>query len=114
MEGARGAAALPPGPVEPGTLSLWMDLFSLDSVIFYFDYSDLQLFAIFIFEVDFSETYLMTSAENSVLEPPRFWGEDTPRTPLQGSLVPLALAIMPSPSPPPPPVTKNLATSLTP
>ena len=56
MEGARGAAALPPGPVEPGTLSLRMDLFSLDSVIFYFDYSDLQLFAIFIFEVDFSET----------------------------------------------------------
>ena len=93
MEGARGAAALPPGPVEQGTLSLWMDLFSLDSVISYFDYSDLQLFAIFIFEVDFSETYLMTSAENSVLEPPRFWGEDTPRTPLQGSLVPLALAI---------------------
>ena len=29
----------------------------------YFDYSDLQLFAIFIFEVDFSETYLMTTAE---------------------------------------------------
>ena len=56
MEGARGAAALPSGPVEPGTLSLRMDLFSLDSVIFYFDYSDLQLFAIFIFEVDFSET----------------------------------------------------------
>ena len=38
-----------------------MDLFSLDSGIFY--YSDLQLFAIFIFEVDFSETYLMTTAE---------------------------------------------------
>ena len=33
----------------------------------YFDYSDLQLFAIFIFEVDFSETYFMTSAENSGL-----------------------------------------------
>ena len=34
----------------------------------YFDYSDLQLFAIFIFEVYFSETYLMTSAENSNFE----------------------------------------------
>ena len=32
----------------------------------YFDYSDWQLFAIFTFEVDFSETYFMTSAENSV------------------------------------------------
>ena len=42
----------------------------MDGVVFYrlslyFDYSDLQLFAIFIFEVDFSVTYLM-SAENSV------------------------------------------------
>ena len=49
----------------------------------YFDYSDLQLFAIFRFEVDFSETYLMTSAKNSVLERPNlkiFWGR-TPRDP---------------------------------
>ena len=108
MEGARGAAALPPGPVEPGTLSLWMDLFSLDSVIFYFDYSDLQLFAIFIFEVDFSETYLMTSAENSVLEPPnlKILGGGYPQTPPK-RLLPSALAIMP-----PPPVTKNLTTDL--
>ena len=82
MEGAREAAAPsgpppPPGPVEPGTLTFWMDLFSLDSVIFYFDYSDFKLFAIFIFEVDFSWTYLMTNAENSVSEPPNlknFWG----------------------------------------
>ena len=54
----------------------------------YFDYSDLQLFAIFIFEVDFSVTYLMTSAENSVWEPPNPVEEDTPRNsqaPLQGS-----------------------------
>ena len=36
----------------------------------YFDYSDLQLYAIFIFEVDFLKTYLVTSAENSVSEPP--------------------------------------------
>ena len=46
-----------------------MDLFSLDSCS-YFDYSDLQLFAIFIIEVDFLETYLMTSIENSISEPP--------------------------------------------
>ena len=50
----------------------------------YFDYSDLQMFAIFIFEVYFSETYLMTSAENSISEPANlkiFQGEDTPRPP---------------------------------
>ena len=71
----------------------------------YFDYSDLQLFAIFIFEVDFSETYLMTSAENSISEPPNLkilGGRITPDSPTR--LVPLALAIMP-------PVTKNLAPS---
>ena len=43
---------------------------SVDGFVFfrlsYFDNSDLQLFAIFIFEVDFSEPYLMTSAENSI------------------------------------------------
>ena len=50
----------------------------------YFDYSELQLFAIFIFEVDFSETYLMTSAENSISERPNFkifLRADTPRPP---------------------------------
>ena len=50
----------------------------------YFDYSDLQLFAIFIFEVDFSEIYLMTSAEKIAflsLRIENFLGEDTPRTP---------------------------------
>ena len=64
----------------------------------YFDYSDLQLFAIFIFEADFSETYVMTSAENSVSEPPNlknFW-EETPRPPYKV----------------PHPRTKNLATAL--
>ena len=55
----------------------------------YFGYSDLQLFAIFIFEVVFSETYLVTSAENNVLDPPNlnfffFCGGDR-QTPLQGS-----------------------------
>ena len=71
----------------------------------YFDYSDLQLFAIFIFEVDFSETYFMTSAENSGLGASKYenlLGEDTdPPT----RFVPSALAVMPR-------VTKNLATSL--
>ena len=43
---------------------------SVDGFVFfklgYFGYSDLQLLAIFIFDVDFSETYLMASAENNV------------------------------------------------
>ena len=56
----------------------------------YFDYSNLELFAIFIFEFDFSETYLMTSAENSISEPPNF-----PDPPTR--LLPSALAIMPPP-----------------
>ena len=48
----------------------------------------------------------MTSAENSISEPPNlkiFLGEDTPRPPTR--LVPSALAIMPL-------VTKNLTTAL--
>ena len=70
--GARGAAA-------PWTY--WTrHIKSVDGSVFfrlsYFNYSDLQLFAIFIFEVDFSETYPMTSAENSV---------EHPQTTLQGS-----------------------------
>ena len=72
----------------------------------YFDYSDLQLFAIFIFEVYFSETYLMTSAENSISEPPNlkiFSGRIPPGPPTR--LVPSPLAIMP-------PVTKNLPAAL--
>ena len=69
---ARGAAA-------PWTY--WTrHIKSVDGSVFfrlsYFNYSDLQLFAIFIFEVDFSETYPMTSAENSV---------EHPQTTLQGS-----------------------------
>ena len=63
-----------PGRVEPDISSLWMDLFSLDSLIFV---------------VDFSDTYLMTNAENSVLELPNFkifWGRIPPYPhPLQGS-----------------------------
>ena len=82
----------------------------MDGVVFfrlsYFDYSDLQLFAIFRFEVDFSETYLMTSAKNSVSEPPNlkiFWGR-TPRDPTTRR-VPSALELMR-------PVTKNLVSAL--
>jgi len=61
----------------------------------YFDYSDLQLFAVFIFEVDFLETYLMTSAENSVREPPNLkisWGRIFPDPPTR--LMASALAKM--------------------
>ena len=32
--GGGKEGSCPPGPVEPDTLSLWMDLFSLDSLIF--------------------------------------------------------------------------------
>ena len=65
---------------------------SLDGFVFfrlsYFDYRELQLFAILIFEVDFSETHLMTSAENSInwsLQIWKFSGREYPHTPLQGS-----------------------------
>ena len=82
----------------------------MDGIIFfrisYFDYSDSQLFTIFIFEVDFSETSLMKSAENSISEPPNltiFWARIPPDLPTR--LVPSALAIMA-------PVRKNLATAL--
>ena len=53
------------------------------------------MFTIFIFEVDFSDTYLMTSAENSISEPPNlriFWGRICPDLPTR--LVPSVLAIM--------------------
>ena len=49
----------------------------------------------------------MTSAENSVSEPPNlkiYLGKDTPRSPYKARV--FGLAIMPSP------VTKNLATAL--
>ena len=39
-----------------------------------------------LFEVDFSETYLMTSAENSISEPPNFLGQDTTRPPYKTGL----------------------------
>ena len=75
---------------------------SVDGFVFfrlsYFNYSDLQLFSIFILEVDFYETYLIASAKNSVSEPPNlklFWGRIPPDPPTR--FVPSALAIMPPP-----------------
>ena len=60
---------------------------SLDSVILIIVNCN-KLFAIFIFKVDFLETDPMTSAENSVLEPPNLnifrWR--IPQNPQQGSL----------------------------
>ena len=67
----------------------------------------MQLFAIFKFEVDFSETYLMTSAKNSVSEPQKFetfLGEDTPRPPYKAR----AFGTRDNA----PLITKNLATAL--
>ena len=52
------------------------------------------------FEVDFSETYLVTSAQKSVSEPPNlklFLGRIPPDHPTR--LVPSALMIMPAPRP---------------
>ena len=75
----------------------------------YFYYSDLQLFVIFIFEVDFSGTYLMTSAENSILEPPNlkiFWGRIPPDPPFK------ACAFGTRNNTPPPLLPKNLARTL--
>ena len=59
-----------------------------------------------LLEVDFSETYLITSAENNISEPPNlkmFWERMPPNPPTR--LVPSALAIMS-------PVTNHLATAL--
>ena len=79
-----------------------MDLFSLGSVIMIIVTCSCLSF---IFEVDFSETYLVTSAKNSVSEPPNwkiFWGRIPPDPPTR--LLPSALAFY---SPPPPPVKKR-------
>lgn len=87
-------AANPPGPVEPGKSSLFMDLFSLGSVIMIIVTCSCLSF---ICEVDFSET--------SVSEPPNwkiFWGRIPPDPPTR--LLPSALAIS---SPPRPPVKKR-------
>ena len=77
------------------------------------------MFAIFIFEVDFSETYLTTSAKNSVSEPLnlKFFWAGYPPPPPEEPYIPRpsykALAFGTRDNAPPPlPVTKNLATAL--
>ena len=76
----------------------------------------MQLFAIFIFGVDFSETYPMTSAENSVSEPPNlkhFLGRipPDPPPPYKAPKAPAFGTRNNAPSPHPL-VTKDLATAL--
>ena len=80
------------GSCPPPPWTCWArHIKSLDGFVFfrlsYFDYGDLQLFAIFIFEVDFSETYLMKSVENSISKPSnlKIFSGRIPQTPLQGS-----------------------------
>ena len=94
--GGGGGGQLPPPP-----WTCWArHIKSVDGLVFfrlsYSDYSDLQLFAIFIFEVDFSETYFLTSAKKSVSEPPnlKIFGGRMPLDPLR-RFVPSALTIIP-------------------
>ena len=78
--------------------------FSLDSVILIIVTCN-KLFAIFIFKVDYLETDLMTSAENSILESPNlniFWWRIPPDPPTRLLAITLPHA----------PVTKNLAMGL--
>ena len=85
--------SFPPGSVEPDKSSLWMDLFSLDSVILIVVTCKNCLPFSSAFEADFSERYLMTSAENSVSEHPNlkiFWGKGPPTR-----LVPLMIMSSP-------------------
>ena len=95
--GGQGGSCRP-GPVEPDKSSLWMDLFSLDSVILIIVTCNCLPFS--YSRSNFSDTYVMTSAENSVSEPPNltiFQG-GYPQTPYN--------AIMPTR------YKKNLATAL--
>ena len=86
--------------------SLWMDLFSLDSILVIVTCNCLPFSYLRWF---FSETYLVTSAENNVLDPPNlkifffFWGGGEPPDALT-RLVLSALVIMP---PPPTPLQKT-------
>ena len=100
--------SFPRGPVEPDTLSLRMDLFSLDSVILIIVTCNCLPFS---YSRPIFRTHFMTSAENSVSEPPNlkpFWGR-IPLDPL-AKLVPSALAILP----PPPKKQTNKQNSLQP
>ena len=100
--------SFPRGPVEPDTLSLWMDLFSLDSVILIIVTCNCLPFS---YSRPIFRTHFMTSAENSVSEPPNlkpFCGR-IPLDPL-AKFVPSALAILP----PPPKKQTNKQNSLQP
>ena len=91
--------SFPRGPVEPDTLSLWMDLLSLDSVILIIVTCNCLPFS---YSRPIFRTHFMTSAENSASEPPNlkpFWWR-IPPDPLT-KFVPSALAIS-RPLPPPP------------
>ena len=84
--------SFPMGPVEPDTLSLWMDLFYLDSVILITVTCNCLPFS---YSRPIFRTHFMTSAENSASEPPNlkpFQGR-IPPDPLT-KLVPSALAIL--------------------
>ena len=78
----EGGGAWSPGPVEPDKSSLWIDLFSLDSVILIVVTCNCLLFS---YLRSIFRRHLMTSAENSVSEPPNlkiFWEKDpTPPPP---------------------------------
>ena len=69
-ERGKGGSCPPPspGPVEPDKSSLWVDLFSSDSVILVIVTCSNSEFAIFILEDDFSETYIMTSAKKKTFQ----------------------------------------------
>ena len=97
--------SFPRGPVEPDTLSLWMDLSSFDSVILIIVTCNCLPF---LYSRPIFRTHFMTSAENSALEAPNLkpfrWR--IPPDPLT-KFVPSALAIWPPPLPPPPPQKKK-------
>ena len=93
--------SFPRGPVEPDALSLLMDLpFYLDSVILIIVTCNCLPFS---YSRSSFRTHFMTSAENSVSEPPNlkmFWGRVPPDPPTKFVLA--TLAILPPPSPTPP------------
>ena len=81
--GGQGGSCLPSGPVEQDTSSVWMDLFSLDSVILIIVTCNCLPFS-YSRSIFRRHVSCMTSAENrrfgaSKIE--NFLGEDTPRLP---------------------------------
>ena len=104
-----GAAALP-GPIESGTSSLWMDLFSLDSVSLIIVTCNI-IVCHFHIRGQYFRDISHKKCQKSISEPQNFkafLGRIPPDPPPPRRLVPLALMTMS----PPPPVTKNLATAV--